>query len=344
MHRLKKLITAGISAAVIFTGAIYAIQVKNVNIFDIPSGSVSAASNVSVIPGGNPIGIKLYTRGLLVVDTASFESASGDIICPCADGGIMSGDIILSINGTEIESSEMFIDKINSSADNTVTLSIMRKGDVFETSVTPAEASDRKYKIGTWVRDSAAGIGTLTFYRCDNGTFAALGHGISDIDVNQQYIVKNGSIEAAEISSVVKGAKGAPGELKGVFTGSEGIIGTVAENGLTGIYGRLNTQPAGESVKVASRWEVKEGFAEIICTTGSVPERYDIEIQRIILGSAGTSKSMVIKITDKSLIEKTGGIVRGMSGAPIVQNGKLAERLVGVRSQDELEDMIEKYL
>ncbi len=325
MQKFKRLMVWCVSAAVICTGFITSNYVKSTGVFDIPlyGESKKIFEEVEVIPGGNTIGIKLYTKGVLVVDTASFETAQGTVVCPASDSGILSGDTVLSINGKEITGNEMFIEEINKSGQNTVLLGIIRKDSSFEVAVTPAEATDKKYKIGTWVRDSAAGIGTMTFCRADTGQFAALGHGISDGDIGQQYNIREGSIENADVSAVIKGEKGVPGELKGIFAGHDEILGRVTENSLCGIYGKMNTIPQGEKVKTASKWEIREGEAQIICTVGDVKDSYSIEIQRIILNSTSSSKSMVIKITDERLLEKTGGIVQGMSGSPVIQNGKL---------------------
>ncbi len=325
MHKFKKLLMIGISAAMIYTGAVTVGYVKNISVFDIPlnGGTAGISKEVDVIPGGNTIGIKLYTQGVLVVEIASFETDTGEIVCPAADSGILAGDTVLSINGKEIISNEMFIEEINQNENRPLLLKIMRGGSVFEIQLSAKKANDGKYKIGTWVRDSAAGIGTLTFCRADTGEFAALGHGISDCDLGKQYTIREGSIENAEVSAIIKGEKGMPGELKGIFAGSNEILGRVTDNSLCGIYGTMQKVPDEKTVKTASRWEIREGAAEIICTVGNEKESYAIEIQRVILGSGNSSKSMVIKVTDDRLIQKTGGIVQGMSGSPILQDGKL---------------------
>jgi stage IV sporulation protein B len=223
-----------------------------------------------------------------------------------------------------VQSNEDFVKKIRENGSNYAKITIYRNNTQFDVEVEPQKAKDSgDYKIGTWVRDSAAGIGTLTFYRKDNNKFAALGHSIIDNDIGEKYNVENGCIEQARVSSVVKGEKGYPGELKGIFANDETVLGNVEGNSINGIYGTIENPKDEKAIKVASRWNIKEGPATIICTIQSdKTESYDIDIQKIMYNSGNSSKSMIIKITDERLLDITGGIVQGMSGSPIIQNDK----------------------
>ena len=297
------------------------------SLLDIPlqSASVKSWAETEVVPGGNVIGIKLYTKGALVIDVARFERADGAIVAPATDAGLKPGDIILNINGIEIEDSLHLMNVVSENGEMENVLNVQRNDKIFETKILPQlDKTSGKYKMGVWVKDSAAGIGTMTFYNPETGRFGALGHSITDSDIGTSYSVKSGSIENVYVNTVVKGEKGIPGELKGVFSGDSEIIGTVTENNANGIYGMMLNIENKETMKIASRWDVREGAATILSTVeGGNVENFNIEIQKVMYNSGKSSKSMIIKITDERLIEKTGGIVQGMSGSPIIQNGKL---------------------
>ena len=296
----------------------------------------AALSKVEVIPGGEIIGIKLYTEGILVVELAGFEDVSGNIVCPAKDCGIREGDNIIAVNGNNVESNDELINAVNTSEGKNIILTLKRAENSFDVSVTPVKTPQNgEMKIGVWVRDSAAGIGTLTFVKKDDGRFFALGHGITDKDLHKRYSVRKGSIEPANVISVVKSKEGTPGETQATF-GNEGkTVGSMEGNTGSGIYGIYSGEKSGEPVKVASRWQIKEGAAEILCSLdGETPKKYSIEIKKIILGGGFSEKSMVIEITDDELIKKTGGIVQGMSGSPILQNGKLVGAVTHVFVND----------
>ena len=301
------------------------MQLKLFGFLPLKSVQTQSVPAVEVVPGGSAIGIKLYTKGLLVVDVARFETKDGAVISPAGESGIKTGDIILKVNDSDVESNENFMQKIKENGATPVTLTILRKDNEFSVQVQPEIARDSgDYKIGTWVRDSAAGIGTLTFFRKDNHKFAALGHSIMDGDIGQEYTIQKGCIEQASVSSVIKGEKGIPGELKGIFARDEQQLGNVEGNNVSGIYGTIENPPDQEGILVASRFEIKEGPATIRCTIeDEAIEEYQIEIQKVMPNSGNSSKSMVIHVTDPRLLERTGGIVQGMSGSPILQNGKL---------------------
>ncbi len=308
---------------VVYTILIYCItssasmgEFGNPSLFNVPlqSASVKSWAETEVVPGGNVIGIKLYTKGVLVIDVARFERQDGAIVAPSTDAGLKPGDIILNINGIEIEDSLHLMNVISENGERENVLNVQRNDKNFETKILPQlDKTSGKYKMGVWVKDSAAGIGTMTFYNPDTKQFAALGHSITDSDIGARYDVKSGSIENVYINTVVKGEKGIPGELKGVFSGDTEIIGTVTQNNVSGIYGTLLETDNEETLPIASRWDVREGAATILSTVeGGNVENFNIEIQKVMYNSGKSSKSMIIKIIDERLIAKTGGIVQGM--------------------------------
>ncbi len=329
MQKLKKTMMT-----VVYTILIYCItssasmgEIETPSLFNVPLQSVSVKSwaETEVVPGGNVIGIKLYTKGVLVIDVARFERQDGVIVAPSTDAGLKPGDMILNVNGIEIEDSLHLMSVVSENGERESVLNVQRNDKIFETKIRPQlDKTSGKYKMGVWVKDSAAGIGTMTYYNPDTGQFAALGHSITDSDIGTSYSVKNGSIENVYVNTVIKGEKGIPGELKGVFSGDTEIVGTVTQNRASGIYGALFETENKEKMPVATRWDVREGTASILSTVeGGNVENFNIEIQKVMYNSGKSSKSMIIKITDERLIEKTGGIVQGMSGSPIIQNGKL---------------------
>ena len=233
----------------------------------------------------------------------------------------------MKINGISVENIDELVNEVNKSAGSDIDVEYKRDNKIFNDIITPAKSlDDGKYKIGLWVRDGTTGIGTLTFYAPELKAYGALGHGISDIDVKTIMPLEEGSLNEASVLSVIKGAKSSPGEIRGIINSSY-TLGSVGKNNEFGIYGKLLNDnyinDNQEAIPVASRMEIKPGKAKIICTVeGSIPKEYDIEIQKIYNLSGKSTKNMIIKVTDKELLEKTGGIVQGMSGSPIIQEGK----------------------
>lgn len=307
--------------------ALWGIPIKTV--------TVSETNPIWVIPGGTPFGIKLFTNGVMVVGTSDIATETGNSN-PAADAGILLGDIIIEINGTAVTASEMISKMLEESNGAPVTMTVDRNGELFTVTVIPAKASyDGQYKGGLWVRDSTAGIGIVTYYCPESGTFGGLGHGICDVDTNGLMPLRTGEIVPVCISGVVKGQEGDAGELKGYFT-SEESIGQLYRNDDTGVYGVLNGAPRdAEPVAVAMKQTVKKGTAQILTTIdGESPRYYDIEIESIDLREETLTKNMVIRITDPDLLEQTGGIVQGMSGSPILQDGKLIGAVTHVLVND----------
>lgn len=281
-----------------------------------------------VVPSGKPFGIKMLSDGVMIIGAAAGS--------PAEEAGLREGDVILSVNGAEVCSNEELSEAIKSS-DGCAEL-VYRRGESCVSVSVATMLSDGVRKIGAWVRDSAAGIGTLTFIEPETGIFGGLGHAVSDATTGGAVPFGHGEITAAEIFDIVKGEKGSAGELCGAMRPEE--LGKLSANTPTGVFGKLDKAyceelSQHEKIPAAFRQEVKPGAATILTTIdGSEPREYSIEIERINLADLTGSKGMLIKITDAELLEKTGGIVRGMSGSPIIQNGKLAGAVTHVLVSD----------
>ena len=287
----------------------------------------NTALALEVIPSGECVGVKLYTDGLIVTDTSDVTTRDGTVMNIAKGYDIEKGDIIEKINGLHAVSNEMFSRTLKNSPQS-VTLTISRRDKEFETVVTPADTQDGP-KLGLWLRDSTAGLGTITC--CYNGRFAALGHGICDIDTGNIMPIGRGIIQGCSITSIIKGVDGAPGALTGSINGA--FLGTISDNMGEGLFGSLAISPEGAPMEVAKKTEVKCGPASILADVdGNGVREYSVEIKRI--SPVGSGKDMVIRVTDNSLIEKTGGIVQGMSGAPIIQNNRLAGAVTHVFVND----------
>ena len=306
------------------------IKIKNVNIDVIPK--------TKVIPIGSSIGMKLYTKGVLVVGMSQIDTDDNQKEKPYENSGIEQGDTIIEVNNNEIGNTDELIQEVNKSNGNTISIKYVRNNKTMETSITPVK-SENEYKLGLWVRDAAAGVGTLTFYEPSTNMFMSLGHGITDIDTEQIVEIANGELVTANIISINKGEKGKPGEIRGTIdNGYE--IGSIYKNTNFGVYGSLKNKnnipiDTSKEMEVATREEIKEGEAKILCQLdNSGPKEYKIEIEKIYSSNNEDNKSMLIKITDESLIDKTGGIIQGMSGAPIMQNGKFIGAITNVLVND----------
>ncbi len=277
-----------------------------------------------VVVCGTPFGIRLTTDGIFITETSGVNTASG-VVYPGREAGLLAGDAVVTVNGQTVTENRQLLDKIEASGGAALTLGV-RRGETLRTLLlTPAfSADDGNWRAGLWIRDSAAGLGTLTFYDPATGCFGGLGHPVSDPDSGLILPLGSGEITAATVTGIVKGLAGLPGELSGSL--SIESTGSLLINDLTGVYGRLSRLPSapGRVVAVAGRAEVTTGEARILCTVeGSQPTAYDIVIEKTNPAAGDGEQDMTIRITDEALLEKTGGIVQGMSGSPIVQNGKL---------------------
>lgn len=304
------------------------------NLFPVKDISVNVIPKTKVVPIGASIGMKLYTDGVLVVGMSEIEGEE-----PFKNSGIKEGDRILEINDNKISNTNELINVVNESEGNNLNIKYVRGEEVETTSIKPVKNSNNEYKLGLWVRDAAAGVGTLTFYEPESGMFAALGHGIVDIDTSQIINIANGELVTTNILSITKGEKGTPGEIRGTIENGY-TLGNIYKNTGFGVFGSLtNTSPLGinsnEAIDVALRNEIQLGKAEIICQLeDGKKEKYEIEIQKKFVNNNEDNKSMLIKITDDRLLEKTGGIIQGMSGAPIIQNGKFVGAVTHVLVND----------
>ena len=281
-----------------------------------PVMNVSAQeSPKKVILGGMPFGLTMYTGGVVVVNVDdSYDS-------PAKGAGVRENDIITKANGTEIKTNEQLRDIIRSSDGEDIELSVLRGKSPISLSITPEEDDEGSYTAGMWVRDSTAGLGTITYYDESTRSFGALGHGICDRDTGMLLPLGSGSVVRAEISSVTKAQKGVAGGLNGYMT--DDIIGEMTVNNGYGVYGRYEAAPDGEEIYCADGDEIRTGEAYIYTTVDdSGVQKYQVYIESLNLND-NTGQNMVLRVTDDSLTDKTGGIVQGMSGSPIVQDGKL---------------------
>ena len=282
---------------------------------------------IEVYPGGISIGVKINNKGALVVGYSDISTHDGLSESPGKMAGIELGDIIEEVNGENIETCSDLISKVKTCRNDEMTVKILRGNSELTKKISLIK-EDNEYKIGLWVRDSTAGIGTLTFYDKDSKTFGALGHPITDGDTNVSFNIKSGTLLRSSVLSIKKGERGNPGEIKGLFINENESIGNIEKNTNSGIYGDASVELINpnfnKAMTVAYRDEIKEGHAQIITTVeDGGAKAYDIEILKLLPQDEPGSKSMIIKIVDPVLLEKTGGIVQGMSGSPIIQNGKI---------------------
>lgn len=314
----------------------YSTSVKLFNIFPVKSAKVKVSRRKYVVPGGNAFGIRLYTKGVMIIRVDGVTTPSGNV-SPGKAAGLKEGDMIISVDGVDVYRNRELSAIFASSGGKTLKLEIERDSKKKEINFTPVLCSeDSTYKGGLWIRDSTAGIGTVTWYDRTNGIFAGLGHAVCDADTGEIMPLSGGDAVEAEIKGCYKGTNGSAGELCGVF--SSGSIGSLYINGETGVYGIMDSFDADDKVvPVALRQEVKTGAAQIICTVDDTgAEYYNIEIKKIFDGT-DNQRNMVIKVTDPVLLEKTGGIVQGMSGSPILQNGMLVGAVTHVFVDDPTE-------
>ncbi len=292
------------------------------NTLPIKTIEAKVIPQTTLVPVGKTVGISLDTKGLLVLGTGQVSMEENETAEPCR-GILKSGDLLLQANGKELINKETFIDVVSQSKGKEITVLLERNGEKKKISVSPVYSqAEQAFKLGVWVRDSIQGIGTITFYDPKTDQFGALGHGVYDVDTGELMTIKTGSILSSELTEIVKGKKGEPGELTGVIHREE-ILGEVNQNTEVGIYGALlqgNTYDQ-TPLSIGLKQDVKVGKAEILSNIeGDTIERYQIEIEKI---GKTNGKDMMLRVTDERLLEKTGGIVQGMSGSPIIQNGKL---------------------
>ena len=290
----------------------------------------------TLIPGGMAFGVKFFTDGAVILGTTGVETASG-VVSPAKDAGLKSGDIITEIGGEDFESAAELSEVVAGCGGRPIVVEYMRNGEEFETTVTPArDIESGRYKMGVLVKDSTAGIGTVTYIDPETMDFGGLGHGIYDSETGQLLPLGMGAVVNVEITDVVKSEKNNPGQLKGRFDNV--AIGTLWDNCEEGVFGRyIKYTPEMQAPMPVAEWdEVKEGKAYIQTTLSEDGiGQYEIEIEEIYKNS-GSTKNYLVRVTDEALISKTGGIVQGMSGSPIIQNGKLVGAVTHVLVNDPL--------
>lgn len=299
-------------------------ELKLLGIIPIKVVNIREVDEPLLIPCGNPFGIKLLTDGVIAVEVSGFETASG-YRSPAADAGIKTGDIIKTVNGKKVKSNEDIEKIISESGGKSLSFNLMRDEKNLILNVEPQLCSaDGSYRAGLWVRDSSAGIGTVTFYDPETGVFAGLGHPVCDVDTGNILPLSEGEVVDVSVNGIKRGTAGVPGELMGSFS-SLSAIGSLELNCADGLYGVMSSfSCCNEAVPLGMRQEIETGEAYIYTTvSGNQPKLYKIVIEKIDLHDTKGSKNMIIRVTDKELLEKSGGIVQGMSGSPIIQNGKL---------------------
>jgi stage IV sporulation protein B len=314
-------------------------KLKIFNFIPVKNVTVNVIPDKKVIPSGEAIGVKIQTKGVLVVGLSSITTEDGKKRSPAADAGFEIGDTILEINNKKIEKDRDITNMVNNSKEESLNFLIERDGKQQNIDVKPVKSlEDSFYRIGLWVRDNIAGVGTMTFIDPDTNSFGALGHGITDIDSGVLVDISKGSVLKSKVASIQKARKTVPGEIVGIFYESQNPYGKIDKNTDFGIYGSLNLkerQNSAEPMPIALSYQVQEGPATILTTIdGNKVEEFDIEIQKVNRQSTSNNKSMLIKVTDQRLLDITGGIVQGMSGSPIIQDGKLVGAVTHVLVND----------
>ena len=282
----------------------------------------------SIFVSGSTVGMYMETDGVLIIDTGEILSESGETKEP-AKNIVKPGDYIVALNDEKISRKKDLIDDLKKLEGEEVILDVVRNGKTVPVSITPAKDKQGEYKLGIWVRDNTQGIGTLTFVD-ENGNYGALGHGISDVDTGELLEIQDGALYQAQILGIQKGAKGSPGELSGLIRYEPGkIIGSIETNSKNGIYGHFTGDGKSpislKKMPVGYKQEVTEGKASILCCVEDEVKEYQAEITKIDMNHSDTNKSFVIRVADPKLLSVTGGIVQGMSGSPVLQNGKIIE-------------------
>ena len=308
--------------------------VKLMHVIPVKTVSVKLEQRKYLALGGELVGVRLKTEGLLVVSTERFADETGEIVNPAGDAGIKKGDILLSVNGREITENGVLTEAIEGSGGAPLRLLVRRDGAETTRFLTPYKtAATGLYKGGLWVRDSTVGVGTLTFSDLETGAIAALGHGIYDADTKSLLEISMGDICTATVSTIKKGAAGSPGEITGVL--GSNVLGSISENSEEGIFGSLYyLEGEPELYPMATFSEVHTGPAQVVCTvTNGEKQTYDIEITKIS-DQKDSVKNMTLKVTDQTLLAETGGIVQGMSGSPILQDGMLVGAVTHVFVND----------
>lgn len=281
-----------------------------------------------LVPGGQSVGVKMDVKGVLIVGLEEIEGKNGEKVNPGLLSGLQIGDIIMEINGTEVYRADEVQELVNEIKD-TIKLKVKRNTDIVNISINPVESGeDGLYKLGVWVKDKSAGIGTLTYYDPSDSTFGALGHGIVDPETNSILSVDTGVLLESKVEDVREGKSGEPGEIKGIFYHSSDPLGSLEKNSSFGVFGLayhpIENPIYSKPIAVGTREQVELGKAYMLTTlSNNEIKRFEIEIEKIENQDSSSGKNMVIKVTDEELLKESGGIVQGMSGSPIIQNDRI---------------------
>lgn len=307
------------------TASSYVAKVKLFGVIPFKDIQINVIDDVKLIPAGIAIGIYVQVEGVLVIDTASFTGEDGMQYAP-SENILRRGDYVLEANDIKITDNQHLMNIVENSGGDEISLKVKRKEDEIKVSIVPKKNASGEYKIGIWIKDSAQGIGTLTYVDADMN-FGALGHGISDNDTGLLMELWKGKLYYSDITGITKGEEGKPGELSGIIRYSKtNVIGDITDNNSIGIYGKLNSDITGEfefkPLNIGTRQDVEIGPAQIICSVDGSVRAYDAKITAINYHKA-VNREISIEITDPKLLELTGGIVQGMSGSPIIQNDKI---------------------
>lgn len=315
----------------------YQMNLKLFGIIPFKQVNIEVIKDMTLTPVGLPIGIYLETEGVLVIGVGDFTTPFGASVSP-SRFVLKTGDYILAVDGETVTGKSEFIETIEQSGGNPVVLTIRRDAEEFDVELQPQQNQSGEYKLGIWVRDNAQGVGTMTFVD-EEGNFGALGHGINDVDTSMVMELDSGTLYQTKIIAIKKGAKGEPGEMTGMIEYRDSnILGVITENTSQGIFGTCNEEMLArietESLPIGLKQEVETGAAQILCTVDGEPAYYDIEIKEIYLDNTDVNKGIVLEVTDPELIALTGGIVQGMSGSPIIQQGKIIGAVTHVLVND----------
>ena len=315
----------------------YQMDLKLFGVLPYKNVDIEVIQDKMLIPSGIPIGIYVKTNGVLVVGIGEFEDSDGKKVSP-AKYVLQKGDYILQVDGEKMENKKQFIRMVEESEGENMVLTIKRNGEITDVMVTPECNQNREWKLGIWIRDNAQGIGTMTYEDTDN-TFGALGHGINDVDTSMLMNLEEGTLYKTEIVGITRGSNGSPGELTGYIEyDTDNVIGEITENTTEGIFGVCDEQireaSAFEPIPISLKQEIELGPAQIICSVTGEPEFYDVEIVEVNLDRDNINRGIVVQVVDEKLLTLTGGIIQGMSGSPIIQNGKLVGAVTHVLVQD----------
>ena len=313
------------------------MQVKLFGILPFKQVGIRVIEDRELIPVGVPIGIYVKTEGVLVVGTGEFASQGAGKVSP-AKNILKSGDYVIKLNGTEVTGKDDLIMRIENCGGEEQLRTIRRDAETYDVKIKPEKDRTGKYKIGVWVRDNAQGVGTMT-YIDDNGNFGALGHGINDVDTSTLMEMNDGTLYQTEIISIRKGAAGQPGEMTGMIVYSDDrILGDITSNSTRGIFGKCNQKALAlgteDALPIGLKQEIETGPAQILCTVDGTTRYYDIEITELHLDHDNVNRGIELRVTDPELLSVTGGIVQGMSGAPIIQKEKFVGAVTHVLVQD----------